>query len=82
VRLLPQELGVTTRIEDVHAHHATALTSLPGVVGTAIGLRDGVPCILVFLLDRSGSERVPASLEGYRVKTEVTGPIRTRDART
>ena len=54
--------------------------ALPGVVGTAVGLCDGVPCIRVFLADSSAAARgsIPAQLEGYPVKAEFTGPIRPR----
>jgi len=54
--------------------------SLPGVVGTAIGLCDGTPCIRVFLADSGAAARnqIPARLEGYPVKIDVTGPVRPR----
>src|SRR5438132_13341421 len=54
--------------------------ALPGVVGTAIGLCDGVACIRVFLADSSAAARgrIPAQLDGYSVKVEVTGPIGPR----
>jgi len=67
-------------IDDVLAAHTDSLMALPGVVGTAIGLCDGERCIKVLLADSSatGRNRIPARLEGYRVVTEVTGPIRPR----
>ena len=54
--------------------------ALPGVVGTAVGLCDGVACIRVFLADSNAAARarIPAQLEGYAVKVEVTGPIQRR----
>src|SRR5438309_9832039 len=73
--------AVTSKtIEAVLAAHTDSLMALPGVVGTAIGLCDGVPCIRVFLADASapGRRRIPAQLDGYAVKVEVTGPIRPR----
>jgi len=67
-------------IREVLAAHTDTLMALPGVVGTAVGLRDGVACIRVFLADSSAAARgsIPAQLEGYPVKVEVTGPIRPR----
>ena len=67
-------------IDEVLASHTDSLMALPGVVGTAIGLCDGVPCIRVFLADSTTAARrkIPARLEGYRVNAEVTGPIRAR----
>ena len=73
--------AVTSKtIEAVLAAHTDSLMALPGVVGTAIGLCDGVPCIRVFLADANAAarRRIPEQLEGYPVKVEVTGPIRPR----
>src|SRR5207302_1987617 len=73
--------AVTSKtIEAVLAAHTDSLMALPGVVGTAIGLCDGVPCIRVFLADSSAAARgrIPAQLDGYSVKVEVTGPIGPR----
>jgi len=73
--------AVTSKtIEAVLAAHTDSLMALPGVVGTAIGLCDGAPCIRVFLADSGAAarRRIPEELEGYRVKVEVTGPIRPR----
>jgi hypothetical protein len=69
-------------IDEVLAAHTDSLMALPGVVGTAIGLCDRVPCIRVFLADSSAAtqRRIPAQLEGYRVSAEVTGAFRAREA--
>src|SRR2546426_6045359 len=74
--------AVTTQpIEAVLAAHSDSLMALPGGVGTAIGRCDGAPCIRVFLAapDDATRQRIPARLEGYPVRVEVTGPIRARD---
>ncbi|HEV8263628.1 MAG TPA: hypothetical protein VGQ06_01675 [Gemmatimonadales bacterium] len=65
-------------IEDVLAGHTDALMAVPGVVGTAIGRSGGAPCIRVFVADASPATdaALPAELEGYPVKVEVTGPFR------
>ena len=67
-------------IREVLAAHTDSLMALPGVVGTAVGLCDGAACIRVFLADSSAAAggKIPAQLEGYPVKVEVTGPIRPR----
>jgi hypothetical protein len=70
---------LTTRsIEDVLATHTDSLMSLPGVVGTAIGLCDGVACIRVFVSDSNVLSRrqIPNRLDGYPVRVDVSGPIR------
>lgn len=74
--------AVTSKpIEAVLAAHSDSLMALPGVVGTAIGLCDGARCIRVFLAAPNDATRlrIPARLEGYPVKVEVTGPIRARE---
>jgi hypothetical protein len=67
-------------IEDVLAAHVDSLMAVPGVVGTAIGRCDGALCIRVFLSGTTDAarERIPARLEGYVVRVEVTGPISPR----
>ena len=65
-------------IDAVLAAHNDELMAIPGVVGTAIGRCDSVPCIRVFLRDSSAGTAVPARLEGHPVVTEVTGPFRPR----
>lgn len=68
-------------IEEVLAAHNESLLTVSGVVGTAIGLRDGMPCIRV-LVANSGvgrGQRLPKNLEGYPVQVELTDMIRPRD---
>ena len=71
-------------IEQVLAAHTDTLMAVPGVVGTAIGLCDGAPCIRVLLADSSAAARnkIPSQLEGYPVRAEVTGAIRPRTPET
>jgi hypothetical protein len=69
----------TRPISDVLADHTPQLMTLPGV--TAVGesaLPDGTPCIKVFLKRRDSeySKRIPHSIEGYMVVTDVSGEIR------
>ena len=72
--------GKGESIDEVLAAHTDSLMALPGVLGTAIGLCDGERCIKVLLADSSAAtkSRIPARIEGYRVITEVTGPIAPR----
>ena len=70
---------MTTRtIEEVLKKHTKELMSIPGVVGTAQGLCNSKPCIIV-LIDKKTKElddKVPAVLEGYKVEVEESGEIR------
>jgi hypothetical protein len=78
-----EDANVSSRsIEEVLAAHTDSLMSLPGVVGTAIGLCDGVACIRVFLSDSTAASRrqIPNRLDGYLVRVEVTGPVRPRES--
>jgi hypothetical protein len=51
--------------------------SLGGVVGTGQGLREGKPCITVFVIERMPEleKKIQKTLEGYPVCMEVTGKI-------
>lgn len=62
-------------IEEVLETHTGSLMAVPGVVGTAIGLCDSVPCIRVFLAESSDVARkaIPERLGGYPVRVEVSG---------
>ncbi len=68
-------------IEEVLAERTPEWMEVPGVVGTGIGLCEGEPCIVVYVSERTPEvgERIPAEVEGYRVRIEETGPIRALD---
>jgi|AP95_1055475.scaffolds.fasta_scaffold196890_2 hypothetical protein len=48
---------------------------LPGVTGTAIGLKGGKPCLKVYVEGKGGSGRIPSSVGGHPVEVERTGRI-------
>ena len=48
---------------------------LPGVTGTAIGLKGGKPCLKVYVEGKGGPARIPSSVGGHRVDVERTGRI-------
>lgn len=63
-------------IEVVLAEHGESLRRLPGVIGTAIGVHQGVPCIrLLVTASAAARQAFPQRLEGYVVRVEVRGPI-------
>ena len=74
-------VATSDSIETVLAAHTDSLMRVPGVVGTALGICDGAPCIRIFVADSSAAERgsLPTRLGGYPVRVEVTGPIRARE---
>jgi hypothetical protein len=48
----------------------------PGVSGTAVAERGGKPCLVVYVSDAKGEKAVPASVGGFRVVVERSGPFR------
>lgn len=67
-------------IEEALAAHNHTLMALPGVVGTAVGLCHGVPCIRVFVAHSGQMVRqaIPLELDGYPVEIDTTGTFRAR----
>ncbi len=73
-------VGDTTIVEAQEALTSSVM-ALPGVVGTAVGLCSGEPCIKVYLSasDVDLLRRIPDTYQGFKVETEVTGQFRSRD---
>ena len=67
-------------IEQVQQEHTEAWMAIPGVVGTAIGQREGKPCLLVLAAANTEQIRrkIPSTVEGYRVLVQYTGEIHAR----
>ena len=66
-------------IEAVMADHTARLMAMEGVVSVGQGaLRDGTPCIQIFLKSRNEEliKRLPAELEGHPVEVVIAGEIR------
>jgi len=66
-------------INAVLADHDQDLLAIPGVVGVYVGLLgdEKTHCLKVMLVrkDDSLEHRIPRTLEGYQVVTEVTGEV-------
>jgi hypothetical protein len=67
-------------IEEVLREQTDRLMAVSGVVGTALGMCGGKPCIKVYVeVDASEAARkIPGTLGGYPVRVEKTGEIRAR----
>ena len=65
-------------LERVLEEHREQLMALPGVVGTAMGLCSGEPCIKVFVVEKTGGllKQIPTEIEGYQVAIDETGEIK------
>jgi hypothetical protein len=83
-RNLSEHVGADTmplkKIEEVLKEHNEELMSIPGVIGTAEGLCNKKPCIIVFVI--KGTEKsefdkkIPRVLDGYPVDIKETGKIK------
>ena len=69
---------MNTSITDVLARHTEHLMSIPGVQGTAEGVQDGRPCIIVFVKELTPEieKTIPKQIEGYTVRVDAVGEIR------
>lgn len=67
-------------IEEVQEAHTAEWMTIPGVVGTGIGLCGEEPCIRIFLSRASpeAEASIPDRIEGFRVERVVTGEFRPR----
>ena len=65
-------------IQAVLAEHTLRWMAIPGVVGTAIGLFEGQPCVKVLVAEKTDelAAKIPSAVEGYRVVLEETGEFR------
>ena len=64
-------------VMEVQDRHTPELFAVDGVVGTATGIDEqGQPIIKVYTARRLPAGRIPASIEGVPVQTEVSGVIR------
>jgi len=62
-------------IEEVLEESTDELISIKGVMGTAQGLCNGQPCIIVYVVKKTEQliHQIPSSLDGYPVEIEETG---------
>jgi len=67
-------------IEAAQAKLTDRVMALPGVVGIGIGECKGVPCIKIFVVQRTPEleGEIPSTFEGFPVEMQVTGEIRAR----
>lgn len=51
----------------------------PGISGTAIGMKNGGPCLKVYVADSAAAKRVPNTVGGFPVVVEKSGSFRRLD---
>jgi hypothetical protein len=68
-------------IEQVQEEHTDEWMTIPGVVGTAIGLCEGKPCIRIFTSSKPQQlkDKIPSTIECYPIIIEETGAFRALD---
>jgi hypothetical protein len=68
---------ISMPIEEVLKKHTPELMSIPGVVGTGIGMDKDKKCILVLVLKKTPEmkKQIPSVIKGFPVKIEETGQI-------
>ena len=76
-----EDRAVSPTIQEVNAKHAERLLAMPGVVSVGIGKNPDGQLAIIVGLDGPRPESVhqlPTILEGYPVRVEVMGPVKTR----
>ena len=65
-------------IEQVLEERTDQWMAIPGVEGTAIGLFQGAPCIMILssVAPQQLRSKIPQTLNGYHVAIEQTGTFR------
>ena len=75
------EREMAPTLQEVKAKHAPRFLALPGVVSVGIGRAAEGREVIVSGLDRARPEtqaRLPAELEGYRVRVQIIGTVRAQ----
>lgn len=67
---------MSTEIKAAHRELTDKVIGKPGVSGTAIGLHDGEPCLVVYLSEEGAGKSVPRSVKGFPVITKLSGGFR------
>lgn len=67
-------------ISQVKSEYSSQWMQIPEVQAVGIGLCDGQPCIKVYasLPENILKDRIPASVEGYKVCLEMTDEVAVR----
>lgn len=68
------------KIREVLKRHTDELMAVPSVVGIGEGECQGMPCIIVFVVDKSSKvvRQIPNTLEGYLVQLKESGEFHAR----
>ena len=68
-------------IEQVQEKHTDEWMAIPGVQGTAIGMSEGKPCILILssVSPETLQDKIPSQVEGYPVIIRETGAFHALD---
>jgi hypothetical protein len=67
---------VSPDIKAAHRELTKAVMGKPGVAGTAIGLHDDKPCLVVYLSEKGAEASLPRSVKGFPVVAKLSGGFR------
>lgn len=67
-------------IRQVKSEYSSQWMQIPGIQAVGIGLCDGQPCIKIYASVSADmlKDRIPASVEGYKVYLEMTDKVTVR----
>lgn len=71
---------MATSVKDAQQKLNGKVLGKPGISGTAIGMKNGGPCLKVYVSDDAAAKRVPGSVSGFPVVVEKSGSFRRLDA--
>jgi len=70
---------MASRVETAQKELNGKVMGKAGVSGTAIGMKNGGPCLKVYVEDSGAAKRVPKQVGGFPVVVEKTGSFRRLD---
>lgn len=79
--VINEEPGVSVSIHEIKAKYENELMAKPGVVSIGIGQDADGQQVIIIGLEKEHKETLqslPAELDGYRVRTEMIGPIKAQ----
>lgn len=62
-------------INDIVTKRSAWLLAQSGVTGFGVGESEGEPCIVVYVDPEKSGDAIPDFLDGYPVKTVISGPF-------
>lgn len=83
VRREDQPPATTPQVQELLKKYTSSWMQIPGVVGTAEGREDELPCVLVYVVNKTDelAARLPDSVGGFAVFIREVGEPRRENTR-